>query len=326
MPAGSPAVLLARGCFVAVAAVVALPPGTTRAAELVVSSYEDGNVYRVSAGGTKPVLASGLGQPHEVEVDRAGNVYVAEVDGDRLSKIAPDGTRTVLCTFPSAIDNPEGLALAGDGSLFATGAIRSPESTGPTKVVRLSPTGRRATFATAGTTENESAAFDPAGNLLVSDIDGTLSRITPGGTGRRSLPTWVSRPASPSPPTGGRYWFPRGFKTRSGRWRRTGPNPSSRRSTAPGRWHSTRRGACSFRPLPPSRGSTPTAPATSWRRAFPACAASPWCPSPLLGLRLCFAECCWSTAEIDWTSQRGAPTWPSHPSQSPKAITPSRPT
>src|SRR5687768_17209456 len=83
---------------------VALAAPAEAKADLIVSSV-DGVVYRVGPNGDKTVLASGLGQPHEVEVDSLGNTYVAEVNGDRVTRISPAGVKTVLFAFDSPSDN-----------------------------------------------------------------------------------------------------------------------------------------------------------------------------------------------------------------------------
>ena len=68
-----------------------------------------------------PVLVSGLRMPEGPAFDKAGNLYVTEMGNGQISKITPDGARTVLAT-PGG--SPNGARIGPDGALWITNANR----------------------------------------------------------------------------------------------------------------------------------------------------------------------------------------------------------
>jgi len=136
------------------------------------SSTFEGVVYSVDPSGRKSVFAAGLGQPHGIAVDNQGNVYVAEVDRDRITKITPSGVQSTFYQFPDSRDNPEALAFGADGALFVAGTIRSPSLLGTNYLYRISPEGVATPFAPVGIQENLGIAIDSDGVMYVSDLAG----------------------------------------------------------------------------------------------------------------------------------------------------------
>lgn len=63
------------------------------------------------------ILATGLEFPEGPVCDRDGAVYVVEIGGGRVRKIAPDGTLTV---FAQTGGGPNGAARGPDGALYVT--------------------------------------------------------------------------------------------------------------------------------------------------------------------------------------------------------------
>jgi gluconolactonase len=63
------------------------------------------------------ILATGLEFPEGPVCDRDGSVYVVEIGGGRVRKIAPDGTMTV---FARPGGGPNGAARGPDGALYVT--------------------------------------------------------------------------------------------------------------------------------------------------------------------------------------------------------------
>jgi sugar lactone lactonase YvrE len=99
----------------------------------------DGTISTIAGDGTPayrgdggPATAASLFRPSDVEVDRDGNVFVADTDNSCVRKIAPDGTISTavgVCGSPGLgedgatatemfVDRPYGIALDDDGTLY----------------------------------------------------------------------------------------------------------------------------------------------------------------------------------------------------------------
>ena len=55
--------------------------GTAGASDIYATSTFTGELYKIDPSGNATLFASGLGQPHEIEIDGTGTLYVAEVAG-----------------------------------------------------------------------------------------------------------------------------------------------------------------------------------------------------------------------------------------------------
>ncbi len=120
----------------------------------------DGNITTIAGTGPcgivgdyGPALAAELCQPAETVFDRSGNFLIADYGNRRVREISPDGSI---------------VTIAGNGK-FDTGSIYSGSNGdgGPEL---------RATFSQIG-----GAAFDPQGNLYVSDQRGFIRKIASNG-------------------------------------------------------------------------------------------------------------------------------------------------
>jgi len=158
--------------------VMVCPPA--RGSYLVAGEMTGGTADRFTADGQKTVLSSTLGQPLGVAIDAAGNVFVAEISGDRITEISPSGTQHTFYQFDSQVDNPEGLTIGPDGALYVCGTIDNPTS-GVHNVYRIDATGHATVYASVGMQESGGLVFDADGNLYVSDLynNGTLWKVTP---------------------------------------------------------------------------------------------------------------------------------------------------
>lgn len=135
---------------------------------------------RGSMGSTWTILPAG------VAVDKAGNVYVADMADQTVFKVTQAGVvTTVAGSFEQAgyvdgtgsearFDDPRGIAVDAAGDLFVAdegnGAIR-----------KITPGGLVTTFA-SGFTHPRGVALDEAGDLYVSSLDFTIVKITPDGS------------------------------------------------------------------------------------------------------------------------------------------------
>src|SRR6476469_874555 len=151
-------------------------------------SQINGPIVKI-VNGTATPFASGFTNQSRLILafDQYGYLFVADFEGDAITKIAPDGTKT---PFASGLDGPSGLAFDRFGNLFvtvrgsgnATGLIHKYASTG------------RTTFAPAGLQNPQGLAFDAGGILYEADAGGsTIYKYTASGT-RSVFTTQVPNP------------------------------------------------------------------------------------------------------------------------------------
>jgi sugar lactone lactonase YvrE len=169
------------------------------AADVVVTSLTDGKLYRVTPSGQTTLLLQGLAQPWGVAIDSQLNIYFTEpgaAAGDRIRKLSSGGAFSTFYSFDSNVDNPEGLSLGLDGSLFVSGLIDSPSIFVPNNIYRISPNGTASTYATLGNQENLGIVADLLGNVFVGEIgdSGSLFKIDPAGQVTR-IATNLGHPA-----------------------------------------------------------------------------------------------------------------------------------
>ncbi|MFG0319757.1 MAG: hypothetical protein ACF8XB_20975 [Planctomycetota bacterium JB042] len=116
---GNSTALSAGGLFDKPVTIIEEPNGQG----LVVSDGGNDRIILVKWDGSQVLLhdnstANGLlGSPDGMAYDRDGNLYVANLTGDTITKIAPDGTAT-LFSDSSLIDHPGGMAIDGSGNMF----------------------------------------------------------------------------------------------------------------------------------------------------------------------------------------------------------------
>ena len=117
---------------------------------------------------------TGLSNPKALAFDSAGNLYVANLVGNTVSKFAP-GATTASATL-TGLDGPSALAVDGEGNLYVansgnfTVSIFARGATSPTATL-------------TGLNRPKGLAFDGAGNLYVANYgDSTVSEFAPGAT------------------------------------------------------------------------------------------------------------------------------------------------
>lgn len=86
--------------------IAAAPDGT-----LFVADTNNGAIRRISATGAVSTWVRGLGQPRQLALDHAGNVYVADAKRGLL-RITPDG---VVSKLDVDVDSPFGVAIVDEG-------------------------------------------------------------------------------------------------------------------------------------------------------------------------------------------------------------------
>jgi sugar lactone lactonase YvrE len=140
--------------------------------------------------------AARFNRPYGVAVDSAGNVYVADVDNNRIRKIAPNGQVSTLAGEGSTgyvdglgtaalFNRPYDVAVDGAGNVYVVDRENS-------RIRKITPTGVVTTFAgsSPGYADGTGTAaqfnvlngvtLDARGNLYVSDNQ-RIRRITPDG-------------------------------------------------------------------------------------------------------------------------------------------------
>lgn len=151
-----------------------------------------------------PAIHAPLGQTFAVATDPGGNVYIADVSNHMVSRVAPDGTLTVVAgnglagytgdggpAVNAALTYPAGLAVDVHGNIYIS-------DSGTNVVRKVTPDGVITTIAGNGSAgfsgdEGPSAraqlsspgqmAADHAGNVYVCDWNNNrVRKVTPGGT------------------------------------------------------------------------------------------------------------------------------------------------
>jgi sugar lactone lactonase YvrE len=161
-----------------------------RSGNLLVS--QNNSILQFTRGGAKSTFASGLGNPIEVALDGAGNLFVVDMAvsdariGRYILKIGPDGTKS---TFATGFKAPSALAADAVGQVYA-GEVAAADSSSRA-ILRFSPDGARSTFSSALADEVLSLAVDRSGDVFVWTGHAIL-KIDSSGSLRTFASDWVS--------------------------------------------------------------------------------------------------------------------------------------
>ena len=151
---------------------------------LVFSDVFHGTIDRLNANGSVSVLLSGLASPEGLVFLPNGTLIIAEQQTNRILALSPSSSSMsvlrVLPGFPSSLrckDGVDGIALDP-----TTQTLIVPDS--PTgNVYRMSLDGKKLTLLASHIVRPVGAAVDARGNIYVADeCGGALWKITPGGT------------------------------------------------------------------------------------------------------------------------------------------------
>lgn len=115
-------------------------------------------------------VGNGPLQPTGMAIDAAGNVFTADYSGNKLWKIAPDGTASLITQI---FVNPQGVVLDGQGELFVS-------LTSSGAIAKVTQAGAMTTFASS-LSGPAGISFDSLGNLFVA-TGTTLTKLKPDGS------------------------------------------------------------------------------------------------------------------------------------------------
>jgi sugar lactone lactonase YvrE len=128
-----------------------------------------GKVVSIAPGGAATDLLTGLRGPNGIYIDFDGTTWLTEFNGNRVSRIAPDGTQTTLVSGGAMAQGADGIAHdAARGQLYYT-------EYGKGKVNRIAVDGSGAGTATPVTVATIQGAaldgmvLDACGNVYVVD-------------------------------------------------------------------------------------------------------------------------------------------------------------
>lgn len=135
-----------------------------------------GTASAVSTGGVP------LNYPFQAALDGAGNIYVANYNGNNVVKISVGGgSASVVSTGGLTLNEAAGVAVDGAGTLYIA-------DYGHNRIVRVAATGAASVLTVTGlaTAINQPAALamDGAGNLYIADWgNNRIVEVTPAGAG-----------------------------------------------------------------------------------------------------------------------------------------------
>jgi large repetitive protein len=126
------------------------------------------------AGTQSTVLAGGFSQPWAVAVDRAGDIFIADPNNNRVVELpAGGGAQT---TVGSGLSNPNGVAVDGAGDVFIA-------DTNNNRVVEVpAGGGPQTTVAARGLDNPFGVAADGAGDVFIADtLNNRVVEVPAGG-------------------------------------------------------------------------------------------------------------------------------------------------
>jgi len=107
--------------------------------------------------GVQSTVYTPNGTANQVATDANGNLFIADTFGNRILKIAANGTQTVLASY---LNGPKGVAVDGAGNVFFTAG----------SVFEISPSGSITTVSNNFGLP-DALAVDGSGNLYVTDTE-----------------------------------------------------------------------------------------------------------------------------------------------------------
>jgi DNA-binding beta-propeller fold protein YncE len=156
------------GVFASVGLNGALGLALDRAGNVYVANVGDGTIHRFSAAGADLGVFAAVRQPVALTFDSAGNLYVSDILDNTIHKFSPAGQDLGVITSLLGFGCPADLVVSRAGTLLVADACSS--------VIReFSTTGASlGIFASAGLSNPLGVALDREGNLFVSNTGGAF--------------------------------------------------------------------------------------------------------------------------------------------------------
>lgn len=160
-------------------------PVRARYVELVAQDNY-GNPQRIAVAEWEVVANTSLfAQPTGIALDGAGNVYVADTNGNRIQKLSPRGKLLAAWgskgSGPGQFQRPQGIAIDGQGHIYVADTYNH-------RIEELAPNGRFVgAWGSSGIQQGHllfprGLAIDPRGYLDVADDTGRIQQLAPHGS------------------------------------------------------------------------------------------------------------------------------------------------
>ncbi|HEU5065512.1 MAG TPA: hypothetical protein VFT86_06450 [Gaiellaceae bacterium] len=152
-----------------------------------------GNGASGYSGDGGPAVQAALDLPTSIDVDAAGNVFIAEY-GSRVRRV--DGaTGTISTVIPTGLDRPHGVAVAADGTIYVSDTYSG-------SLKRLRPGASLETLA-AGLAQPIGIEVASDGAVLVAELfGGSIARVSSSGQVSR-IAHGLTQPTAVTEGTGG---------------------------------------------------------------------------------------------------------------------------
>lgn len=142
------------------------------AGDVFVTDLDFQKVFKIAPNGIRTTVSSDVEVPQAVAVDGAGDVYIADSEAAQVFKVTQGGVQTTVGT---GFSYPNGIAVDGPGNLYVTDPFID-------EVVKITPAGTQTTVGTGYNTP-AGVAVDSDGNVYVADtFNQEVFKVTPGGT------------------------------------------------------------------------------------------------------------------------------------------------
>lgn len=146
--------------------------GTSFEVTVTASSNNGTIIATIPAAGYSSVILSATGpHPRGIVTDALGNIYVANITANNITKITPAGISTIYGTTNYY---PQKIIFDALGNLYAA-------NYGSSNVTKITPAGLSSTFGSTGT-HPSAMAIDTSGNLYIANMyDNNVTKITKTG-------------------------------------------------------------------------------------------------------------------------------------------------
>ncbi|HET9849001.1 MAG TPA: hypothetical protein VFR68_10650 [Candidatus Dormibacteraeota bacterium] len=152
------------------------------------STIYAGNGVAGFSGDGGPATAAQLDGPAGIAIDQFGDVFISEVNGNRIRKVTTGGV-------VSTVAGGKGAGFSGDGGLATAAQLQQPAGLATDvvgnlyiadeanrRVRKVTPSGEISTVAPDADLEPLAIATNPAGDLFVMDQHLQVRKVTAGGT------------------------------------------------------------------------------------------------------------------------------------------------